>query len=227
METPKLGQTSQMWLKGFGALMRLTWLFTHIHREEHRKKTGHQREKYQHSWQQPTLKCRSVCRNACNIDLILVKNCDGKATTVTWQCRVGLAPLGSHTVVPAGVGVLDKAAQVVEELGEGHVAGLVDGVVEQSGPPQRGVPPEQHAVDAGQTLLRGVGGLQVVLPPAVAGAPRLVAVVEPAVIMCAWWGEGEPVRKVDSVTSASLVFICLIQMMNNKINNWLIQANEG
>lgn len=126
---------------------------------------------------------------------------------MTWQCCVGLASLGSHAVVPAGVGVLDKAPQVVEELREGHVAGLVDSVVQQGGPPQRGVPPEQHAVDAGQTLLRGVGGLQVVLPPAVAGGPRLVAVVDPAVIMRAWWRESVPVRKGDYVTSASLVFI--------------------
>lgn len=65
------------------------------------------------------------------------------------------------------------------------MAGLVDGVVEQGRPPQCGVPPEQHAVDAGQTLLRGVGGLQVVLPPAVTVAPRLVAVVEPPEVVCA------------------------------------------
>lgn len=28
--------------------------------------------------------------------------------TGTWQCRVALASLGPDTVVPAGVGVLDK-----------------------------------------------------------------------------------------------------------------------
>lgn len=116
----------------------------------------------------------------------------------TWQCRVALAPLGSDAVVPAGVGVLDEAAQVVEELGEGHVAGLVDGVVEQGGPPQRGVPPEQHAVDAGQALLRGVGGLQVVLPAPVAVAPRLVAVVEAAEVMCSWWGESGGVESLQA-----------------------------
>lgn len=107
----------------------------------------------------------------------------------TWQCRVALASLGSDAVVPAGIRVLHKASQVVEELSEGHVAGLVDGVVEQGGTPQRGVPPEQHTVDAGQTLLRGVGGPQVVLPAPVAVAPRLVAVVEAAEVMCAWWRE--------------------------------------
>lgn len=113
------------------------------------------------------------------------------AVTGTWQCRVALASLGSDAVVPAGAGVLDEAAQVVEELSEGRAAGPVDGVVEQGGPPQRGVPPEQHAVDAGQTLLRGVGGLQVVLPAPVAVAPRLVAVVEAAEVMCAWRRETE------------------------------------
>lgn len=116
------------------------------------------------------------------------------AVTGTWQCCVALASLGSDAVVPAGVGVLDEAPQVVEELSEGHVAGLVDGVVEQGGPPERGVPPEQHAVDAGQTLLRGVGGLQVVLPAPIAVAPRLVAVVEAAEVMCAWWRESEERR---------------------------------
>lgn len=47
----------------------------------------------------------------------------------------------------------------MEELGEGHVAGLVDGVVEQGGAPQCGVFPEQDAVDAGQAFLCGVQGL--------------------------------------------------------------------
>lgn len=75
----------------------------------------------------------------------------------------------------------------MEELSEGHAAGLVDGVVEQGGPPQRGVPAEQHAVDAGQTLLRGVGRLQAVLLAPVAVAPRLVAVVEAAEVVRAWW----------------------------------------
>lgn len=66
------------------------------------------------------------------------------------------------------------------------MAGLVDSVVEQGGPPQRGVPTEQHAVNAGQTLLRRVGGLQAVLSAAVAVAPRLVAVVEAAEVVGAW-----------------------------------------
>jgi len=111
---------------------------------------------------------------------------DCLVTIATWLCRVGLAPLGSDAVVPAGVGLLDEAAQVAEELREGQASGLVDGVVEQGGAPQRGVLLEQHAVDAGQALLRGVQGLQVVLLPARAAAPRLVAVVDAAEIMCAW-----------------------------------------
>lgn len=69
------------------------------------------------------------------------------------------------------------------------MAGLVDGVVEQGGAPQRGVFPEQHAVDAGQAFFCRVQRLQVVLLPAHAAAPRLVAVVDAAEIMCAWWTE--------------------------------------
>lgn len=102
---------------------------------------------------------------------------------LTWLRRVALASLGSDAVVPTGVGVLDEAAQVAEELAEGHVAGLVDGVVEQSGAPQGGVFPQEDAVDAGQALLRGVERLQAQPPPALAPAPRLVAVVDAPEVM--------------------------------------------
>lgn len=105
--------------------------------------------------------------------------------SLTWLCCVGLASLGSDTVVPAGIGILDEAPQVMEELGEGQLAGLVDGVVEQGGAPQCRVFPEQNAVDAGQALLGGVQGLQVVLLPAHAGAPWLMAVIDAAEVMCA------------------------------------------
>ena len=105
---------------------------------------------------------------------------------LTWLGGVRLAPLGPDAVVPARAGVLDEAAQVAEELGEGHGAGLVDGVVEQGSAPQRGVLPVQHAVDAGQALLRGVQGLQAELLPAQAGAPGLLAVVDPPEVVCAW-----------------------------------------
>lgn len=102
---------------------------------------------------------------------------------LTWLRRVALASLGSDTVVPAGVGILDEAAQVVEELGEGHVAGLVDSVVEQSSAPQTGVFPEEDAVDAGQPLLCGIQRLQAVLLPALAPAPWLLTVVNAPEIM--------------------------------------------
>lgn len=103
---------------------------------------------------------------------------------MTWQCRVGLASLGSDAIVPAGVGVLHEASQILKELREGHLASLVDSVVEQSGTPQSRVLSEQDTMDAGQTLFRGVQRLQVVLLPAVAVAPGLVAVVDPTEIMC-------------------------------------------
>lgn len=105
---------------------------------------------------------------------------------MTWQRRVGLASLGSDAIVPAGVGVLHEASQILKELREGHLARLVDSVVEQGGAPQSRVLSEQDAVDAGQTLLGGVQRLQVVLPPPLAVAPRLVAVVDPTEIMCTW-----------------------------------------
>lgn len=85
---------------------------------------------------------------------------------VTWLCRVGLASLGSDTVVPAGAGVFNEAPQVLKELTEGHVAGLVDGVIEHGGAPQGGVSPEEDTVDASQALLRWVQRSQVKpLPP--------------------------------------------------------------
>lgn len=77
----------------------------------------------------------------------------------------------------------------MEELRERHAAGLVDGVVEQSCAPQCGIFSEQDTVDAGQALLCGVQGLQVVLLPGHAAAPWLVVVVDAAEIMCAWWTE--------------------------------------
>lgn len=105
---------------------------------------------------------------------------------MTWLCCVGLSSLGSDTVVPSGVGVLDEASKIVEELGEGHVAGLIDSVIEEGRAPQGGVFPEQDTVDAGQALLCGVQGLQIVLLPAHATAPWLVAVVDASEIMCPW-----------------------------------------
>lgn len=107
--------------------------------------------------------------------------------TETWLRCISLASLGSDTVVPAGDGVLDEASQVVEQLREGHLAGLVDSVVQQGSTPKGRVFPEQDTVDAGEALFCGVLGLQIVLLPAHVAAPWLVAVVDTAEIMRAWW----------------------------------------
>lgn len=110
-------------------------------------------------------------------------------SSVTRLCCISLASLGSDTVVPAGIGVLNKAPQIVEELREGHVAGLVDSVVEQGSAPECGVFPEQDTMDAGQALLCGVQRLQVVFLSSHTAAPWLVAVVDASEIMCAWGGK--------------------------------------
>lgn len=54
---------------------------------------------------------------------------------------VRLAPLGSQTVLPADVWVLDEASDVAEELAEAHVGGVVHRVVEQRCTPQIGLFP--------------------------------------------------------------------------------------
>lgn len=84
----------------------------------------------------------------------------------------------------------------MEELREGHVAGLVDSVVEQGSTPECRVFPEQDTMDAGQALLCGVQWLQVVFLSARAAAPWLVAVVDAPEIMCAWWGESRTTKYV-------------------------------
>lgn len=81
------------------------------------------------------------------------------------------------------MGVRDKLPDVLEELAEGHLAGLVHGVVQEGGPPQEGVFSEQDAVDARQAFLRGVIRLQLVLPAAGPAVPRLLQVVHPAEVM--------------------------------------------
>lgn len=105
---------------------------------------------------------------------------------MTWLRCISLASLGSDTVVPAGDGVLDEAFQVVEQLREGHLAGLVDGVVQQGSTPKGRVFPEQDTMDAGEALFCGVWGLQIVLLSAYIAAPWLVAVVDTTEIMRAW-----------------------------------------
>lgn len=109
----------------------------------------------------------------------------GQLVPHTWQGCVGLASLGTDAVVPACVWVLNKASQVAEELSEGRVPGLIDGIIEQRGAPQSGVLPKQNAVDAGQALLCWVQRLQVVLPPPRVVAPWLLAVVEASEVMSA------------------------------------------
>lgn len=69
------------------------------------------------------------------------------------------------------------------------MAGPLNGVVEQGSPPQEGLLAEQDAVQAGQALLRGVGGLQAVLLAALGAVPRLPRVVHPPDVVGAW-GEG-------------------------------------
>lgn len=138
----------------------------------------------------------------------------GQVCALTWLRRVALASLGSDAVVPAGVGVLDEAAQAAEELAEGHEAGLVDGVVEQSGAPQGGVFPEEDAVDAGQTLLCGVEGLQAELPPALAPAPRLLAVVNAPEIVGAF-GTSKSLR---SAAAAACERVCGVDEANPPIS---------
>lgn len=139
----------------------------------------------------------------------------GQVCALTWLRRVALASLGSDAVVPAGVGVLDEAAQAAEELAEGHEAGLVDGVVEQSGAPQGGVFPEEDAVDAGQTLLCGVEGLQAELPPALAPAPRLLAVVNAPEIVGAF-GTRKSLRS--AAAAAACERVCGVDEANPPIS---------
>lgn len=71
----------------------------------------------------------------------------------------------------------------MEELREGHVRRLVDGVVEQGSTPQPGVSVEQHAVDAGQALLGGIDRLQAKLLPLGWAVPRLLTVIDAAEIV--------------------------------------------
>ena len=54
---------------------------------------------------------------------------------------VRLAPLGSQTILPADVWVLDEARDVAKELAEAHVGSVVHSVVEQRRTPQIGLFP--------------------------------------------------------------------------------------
>lgn len=78
---------------------------------------------------------------------------------------------------------MDKAFKLVEELSEGHMCRLVDGVVEQGSTPQCRVSVEQHAVDAGQAFLGGVDRLQSELFPHGSAAPWLQVVIGAAEVV--------------------------------------------
>lgn len=104
----------------------------------------------------------------------------------TWLWCVSPAPLGSYTVIPPGIGVLDKFPHVLEQLAEGHLAGLIDGVVEQGSPPEERVFAEQDAVDACQPFFCRVDWFQPMFSTSVPVAPRLAIVVKAPEIMSSW-----------------------------------------
>lgn len=100
-------------------------------------------------------------------------------TEASWSGGVGLPPLGAEAVLPAHVGTVHEAADVVEELAEAHAVGVVDGVVKQRCPPEVRMFTQQDTVQAGQALLSGVGSLQTQGLPALRRGPGLEAVVHP------------------------------------------------
>ena len=95
----------------------------------------------------------------------------------TRQRGVSLAALGTHAVLPAHIGILHVARQVLEELAKGHAGGTMYRIVEQCRAPQEGLLAEEHTVQAGQALLRGVCWPQPVLLPALGAVPWLSCVV--------------------------------------------------
>lgn len=105
---------------------------------------------------------------------------------ITWQRCVCLSSFGSDAIVPPRVWVMDESAQVIKQLWEGRVAGLVYRVVEQRGPPQCGVLAEEHAVDASQPLFSGIDRPQAMFFSAYTAAPWLVTIVDASEVMCTW-----------------------------------------
>lgn len=91
-----------------------------------------------------------------------------------------MSSLGTEAVLPAYCGVLDEARDIAEQLAEAHVGCMVHGVVEESGAPQEGLLPQQHAVNAGQSLLCRIGRLQSKLLSSDGSGPRLHAVINAA-----------------------------------------------
>lgn len=105
--------------------------------------------------------------------------------TPTWLGGVGPSSLGANAVIPSGTGVLDELSDVFEEFAERHLAGSIHSVVEEGGPPQKGVFSEQDAVNTCQPLLRGIVWLQLVFLTASPAVPRLLKVVNTTKIMSA------------------------------------------
>lgn len=91
-----------------------------------------------------------------------------------------MSPFGTEAVLPAYGRVLDEARDIAEQLAEAHVGCMVHGVVEESSSPQEGLLPQQHAVNAGQSLLCRIGWLQSKLLPSGGSSPRLHAVIHTA-----------------------------------------------
>lgn len=99
------------------------------------------------------------------------------STVPTWLGGIRLSSLGTDTVLPAHTFVLHVLRQILEELAEGHVRRLVDGVVQQGGAPQEWLLSKQHTMQARQALLRGVGWLKAVLQSAFSAVPWLPRII--------------------------------------------------
>lgn len=77
----------------------------------------------------------------------------------TWLRSISPPSLGSYTVIPPSVGVLDKSPHILEELTEGHLASLIDSVIKKGSPPQEGVFSEQDTMNTRQAFLGRVDWL--------------------------------------------------------------------
>lgn len=91
-----------------------------------------------------------------------------------------MSPFGTEAVLPAYSRVLHEASDIAEQLAETHIGRMIHGVVEEGSSPQEGLLPQQHAVNAGQSLLCRIGWLQSKLFPSDGSGPRLHAVIHAA-----------------------------------------------
>lgn len=101
----------------------------------------------------------------------------------TWLGCISPPPLGSYAVIPPSVGVLYKSPHILEELTEGHLASLIDSIVEKGSPPQERVLSEQDTVNTRQTFFSRIDWLQTMLFTSIPIAPRLAVVVHAPKIM--------------------------------------------